>query len=152
LDEGWAASVERRKEVERIQDRLPSRGALEGDDPHEAWQETADAPILRHELLVIVVIGRPSEGCYRIHGVCEVFPRHVGEHRVAHLSIRIGVIEEDGAGLPEAERGLIEIPNRAQPLRLSKFFGFGQNIRNHQVEQVEGIVQGRGFHGAGEGE
>ncbi len=74
------------------------------------------------------------------NGVCEVFPRHVGEHRVAHLSIRIGVIEEDGAGLPEAERGLIEIPNRAQPLRLSEFFGFGQNIRDHQVEQVEGIV------------
>src|SRR2546428_10666386 len=68
LGEGWAASVERRKEVERIQDRLPSGGALEGDDPHEARQETADAPILRHELLVRVVIGRPSESCYRIHG------------------------------------------------------------------------------------
>ena len=68
------------------------------------------------------------------------------------LTFLIGTrfVEKDGARLAQLQGGGIQIAERAEPLLLPEVLGLGDDVRDQEVQQVQGIVLSRGLEGPGE--
>lgn len=138
--------------MEAVQPGLPRERAAEGDGPQEGRQEVRHALIVLNEFRIIVVAMRASERANLGDRVDKLCAGHVGNHRLSYWRVGTRLIEQNRARLPEAEGGLVEITDRAQPLLLAVLGGLRQDVREQEIQHVEGIIERCRLQRAGEGE
>ena len=132
------------------EDGLTSLRALKGDLPQQGRQKAAYPAITPHEFLVVVVLRRSGEGLDQGHRFPETRLGDAREYRGSDLPIDTRFVEKDGARLAQLQGGGIQVAERAEPLLLPEVSGLSGDVRDQEVQQVQGIVLSRGLEGPGE--
>ena len=133
--------------------RLAGLRGLERDGPEQAGPEAADAAVALKQFALVVVLRAAGPGSRPGPPPPRVGAWGRGRRPWDRTRARAtGLVEQDRAGLAELQRGRIQVAERAEPCLFSGALGLGQQVRDDQVQQVQGVVQRRGLEGPGEGQ
>ena len=99
-----------------------------------------------------MVIGWAGEALHLGAGLDQPLARHLQKGLAANGGIVNPLIQEHLDGFPESQSGGVQITEGPQTLLLAFGLCVMDNVSDHEVEQVQGVIQRNDFKGMRKGE
>ena len=127
-------------------------GAASSSRPREVCRRVAQPAGALSQCDEEDIVLRFGEPCDPLDRRRERVARDARQHGLSHRLVRRGLVQDQGAGVPQLQRRRVEVPQGSEPCFLRGRPGLSGHRGEDRVEQVDHVVGGRGLQGAHEGQ